>query len=161
MASPVTLELRMHMPASEQAVWDAITDWETQGRWMLGTRVWVGQGDGRSIGSRIDAFTGVGRLGFLDTMNITSWDPPRRCEVLHTGRVVRGVGWMGTEPAVGVPTAEGAASTQSCVFIWGERLELPLGWLGRLGWLAVGPLMKLGVRASLVRLQRLLANPAA
>jgi len=149
MAAPVTIELRIAMPASAQAVWDAITDWPSQGTWMLGTRVWVGAGDGRSVGSRIEAFTGVGKLGFLDTMNITVWDPPHRCEVLHTGRVVRGVGWMATEAS--------ATGSDTCVFVWGERLHLPWGWFGRLGWLIAGPLMKAGVRASLVRFQRVLS----
>lgn len=149
MVAPVTIELRIAMPASEQAVWDAITDWPSQGQWMLGTRVWVGAGDGCSIGSRIEAFTGIGKLGFLDTMNITVWDPPHRCEVLHTGRVVRGVGWMATEPS--------ASGPDTCVFVWGEQLQLPWGWFGRLGWLIAGPLMKAGVRASLTRFQRVLS----
>lgn len=144
------------MPVSADDVWRAITDWPTQGTWMLGTRVWVSAGDGASVGSEVSAFTGLGRLGFLDTMTITQWQPPQRCEVLHTGRVVRGVGWMGA-----ASHAESDSRMQpGCVFIWGEELELPLGWLGRLGWMVVGPLMKVGVRASLVKFRRTLADAA-
>lgn len=139
MATPVTLELTIDIPASADAVWQAITDWPAQGTWMLGTRVWVSRGDGRGEGSEISAFTGVGRVGFLDTMTITRWQPPHRCEVLHTGRIVRGVGWMGARD-----TGPGR-----CEFIWGETLDLPLGWLGRAGWLIVGPLMRWGVHLSL------------
>jgi len=141
MAHPVTLELRIPIAASASVVWDAITDWPTQGQWMLGTQVWVTAGTGQDAGSEIAAFSGIGRLGFLDTMTITAWNPPRSCEVRHTGKVVRGTGWMGAE----------AVTEGSCEFVWGETLELPLGWLGRVGWIVVGPLMKLGVLASLRR----------
>ena len=135
----VTLELTIDIPAPADAVWRAITDWPTQGAWMLGTRVWVSRGDGQREGSEISAFTGIGRLGFLDTMTITTWQPPTRCEVLHTGRVVRGVGWMGAQDR----------GDGGCRFIWGETLELPLGWLGRAAWIVVGPAMRWGVNASL------------
>ena len=148
----VSLELSIDMPVPAERVWDAITNWTTQGQWMLGTRVWVSAGDGRGEGSEVSAFTGVGRLGFLDTMTITRWQPPNRCEVLHTGRVVRGTGWMATAPRAASPAGPGrTGSGEGCVFVWGESLELPLGWLGRLGWVVVGPLMKAGVRASLKR----------
>ena len=50
--------------APPEAVFAALTDWPTQGEWMLGTRVWA-DGDGRGVGARISAFTGVGRIGFL------------------------------------------------------------------------------------------------
>lgn len=139
MAKPVTLELRIDIPASAESVWQAITDWPSQGQWMLGTKVWTSDGDGASAGSQIAAFTGVGRLGFLDTMTITLWQPPTRCEVLHTGKVVRGIGWMGAE----------STGPQSCTFIWGETLHLPFGALGRVAWVLVGPVMTWGVRASL------------
>lgn len=157
MPHTVSLELRIDMPVPAEKVWDAITDWTAQGEWMVGTRVWVSGGDGRSNGSEVSAFTGVGRFGFLDTMTITVWQPPHRCEVLHTGRVVRGTGWMATAPRGGAESA-GAGQDAGCVFIWGESLELPLGWLGRIGWVVVGPLMKAGVRASLKRFRATLQN---
>ena len=36
------------------------------------------------------AVTAIGPVGFTDTMEIVEWDPPHRCVVRHTGRVVRG-----------------------------------------------------------------------
>ena len=45
---------------------------------MLGTRVEVTKGDGASVGSELSAFTGLGPVGFLDTMTITRWDAPYR-----------------------------------------------------------------------------------
>ena len=77
-------------------------------------------------------------------MVITVWEPPYRCHVSHTGRVVRGTGEF-TVRAVG----EGRST-----FVWREDLELPLGGLGRLGWPLVRPLFRAGVRASLRKLAR-------
>lgn len=143
------IRLRLDIPikADPAAVFAALTNWPAQGEWMLGTRVWVPEGaSGRGVGGQIHAFTGVWRIGFLDTMTITVWDEPKQVDVLHTGRVVRGTGTMvvkaGISDADGVPTS---------VFVWGEDLELPLGWLGRAGWVLVRPLFVAGVRRSLQR----------
>ncbi len=130
---------RVEVAAPAAVTWDAITDWQRQGEWMLGTRVRVISGDGRGAGSSLSAFTGVAGLGFTDTMDITLWDPPRRCEVLHTGKVVRGTGVF--EVLERGPNAS--------TFVWSEQLDLPLGAVGRLGWLVVGPGFRLGVRRSL------------
>ena len=92
---------------------------------MLGTRVEVdGPGDGRHLGARLRAFTGVGPLGFTDTMEIVEWEPPRRCVVRHTGKVVRGDGVFEVVP-LGPDRAR---------FLWSELLDLPLGAVGALGW---------------------------
>lgn len=127
--------------ASPAATWAAITDWARQGEWMLGTRVDVTAGDGRGEGSRLAAFTGVGPLGFTDTMDITAWDPPTRCAVRHTGRLVRGTGLFEVRP-------RGAQST----FVWHERLEA--GPVIGLGWQVVGPAFRAGIRYSLRRFAR-------
>jgi hypothetical protein len=116
-------------------------DWAGQGDWMLGTTVRVIAGDGASVGSRVVARTGVGPFGVRDLMEITAWVPPHRCEVRHLGRVVRGGGVFEVRPA-----GTGAAD-----FVWTERLDLPLGAVGRLGWPLVRPLFTAGVRESLRR----------
>ena len=73
----LTVPVDVNAPA--EAVWHTVTDWPGQGEWMLGTRVEVdGPGDGRHLGARLRAFTGVGPLGFTDTMEIVAWEPPRR-----------------------------------------------------------------------------------
>jgi len=41
---------------------------------------------GRAEGATISAFTGIGRVGFLDTMVITVWEPPHRAVIRHTGK---------------------------------------------------------------------------
>ena len=115
-----TLVLTVDVDAPVEQTWAGATDWAGQGEWMLGTAVTPTTQGGQGVGGGIEAFTGIGRLGFLDTMTITGWDPPHRCDVLHTGRVVRGTGTFEVRP-------RGSAST----FVWREDLELPLGVVGR------------------------------
>jgi hypothetical protein len=140
----VTLVLPVDVDAPVVDTWRGVTDWEGQSEWMLGTRVWATEQQGRGVGGGIAAFTGIGRLGFLDTMRIEVWDPPRRCHVVHTGRLVRGTGTFDVEPL------DGGRSR----LVWREDLELPLGLLGRLGWPLVRPLFAFGVRLSLRRFAR-------
>jgi carbon monoxide dehydrogenase subunit G len=137
------------------AVWDAVTDWAAQGAWIPATRVRAVDGDGRGVGGRIEAFTGLGRVGFLDTMVVTEWRPPTWCAVEHTGRVVRGAGAFRV-----TPTPDGA------VFTWSEDLRVPGGALGGVGWRLVSPFVRLAVRRALTRLAHSIeagqdAQPAA
>jgi hypothetical protein len=138
-----TLVLTVDVDAPVEATWAGATDWDGQGEWMLGTRVRGTDQGGVGVGGGIEAFTGIGPLGFLDTMRIEQWEPPYRCHVVHTGRLVRGTGTFVVEP-------RGDGSR----FVWREDLELPLGLLGRLGWPLVRPLFAFGVRLSLKRFAR-------
>ena len=140
----VSVRVPVRAPAS--AVWDAVTDWNAQGEWMPATRVRAVDGDGRGgdgrgVGGRIEAFTGFGRFGILDTMVVTEWRPPTWCEVAHTGRVIRGTGAFSVQE-----TPDGA------VFAWSEDLELPVGALGGFAWHLISPFMRLTVRYALTRL---------
>jgi carbon monoxide dehydrogenase subunit G len=136
------------VPASAERAWQALTDWERQGEWIPATRVRAT--DGSRVGGRIEAWTGLGRVGFLDTMTITGWDPPRRCEVLHTGRVVRGPGVFAVEPLGG----------NRCRVVWEEHMDLPFGALGRLGWPLIRPVVRAGLAFALRRLAGALARPS-
>lgn len=140
----MTLALSVDVEAPVADTWAAAVDWETQSAWMLGTDVRAARGGGRAVGGALEAFTGLTvagrRVGFVDPMRITAWDPPHRCDVVHTGRVVRGTGTFAVEERPG-----------GSRFLWREDLELPLGRLGRLGWLLVRPLFAAGVRVSLQR----------
>jgi hypothetical protein len=138
----IVLTVDVAAPADE--VWAAVTDWPGQGAWMLGTSVRGTVQDGRGVGGGIEAFTGLGRLGFLDTMTITRWDPPRRCEVEHHGRVVRGSAVFEVIPV----------DSEHARFVWAEWLSPPLGLLGAIGYALVRPLAVVGLRASLLRLAR-------
>ena len=139
-----TLVLRTDVDAPVEQTWAGAVDWAGQGEWMLGTTVRPTKQGGQGVGGGIAAFTGLGPLGFLDTMVITRWEPPRSCHVLHTGRVVRGTGAFDVEPR-----GEGRST-----FVWREDLELPLGAIGRMGWPLVRPLFAFGVRLSLRRFAR-------
>ncbi len=126
--------------APPEEVFAALVDWSTQGAWMLGTQVWA-EGPADGVGGRITAFTGVGGLGFLDTMEIVDWQPPRLVRVQHTGRVVRGPGVF---EVLSLP--EGRSR-----FVWREELDLPLGAVGRIGFALVRPAFAAGVDHSLRR----------
>ena len=133
------IELEVLIQAPAQKVWDGITNWHAQSQWMLGTKVWPVDGDGTGVGGKIEAFTGIWRIGFLDTMEITAWDPPRLCDVNHTGRVVRGTG-----------TFEVVATSESTSkFIWSESIDLPLGLFGKFGWFFIKPFFASGIKYSL------------
>ncbi|WP_239514279.1 SRPBCC family protein [Streptosporangium sp. 'caverna'] len=130
--------------ARPERVFSVLTDWSRHDEWMLLTRAHVAAGDGRSAGSRLAAFTGVGPVGFTDTMEITEWDPPRTVKVRHTGRLVRGTGTFRVLPREGGST-----------IVWEEDLDLPFGPVGRLGRPLVGPLSAPLLRLSLRRLAEL------
>jgi polyketide cyclase/dehydrase/lipid transport protein len=129
--------------ASAERTFEVLTDWPRHGEWMPLT---TARG-GHEVGAALEARTGVGPIGFLDTMIITEWSPGRRVAVRHTGRVVRGEAWFEV-----TPRAEGG-----CTVVWAERLELPLGTLGRAGWLVAGPISRWFMRLGLRRLARLAA----
>jgi carbon monoxide dehydrogenase subunit G len=140
----VEVTARITVPVPPDRAWQAVVDWPAQGRWMLATRVRGGHG----LGARVIARTGLGPVGFTDTMEITQWEPPHRCVVRHTGRVVRGAGVFEVVPA-------GAGSE----FRWTERLDLPIA-AGRWSWWLAGPLARRGMDLSLRRFARLVAAGA-
>ena len=137
----MNLTVRVDVDAPPETVFAAAMDWERQGEWMLGTTVRIRRGDGRSVGSELEALTGVAGIGITDSMQITVWDAPSRCEVRHLGKVVRGTGIFAVAPR----------GRDTATFAWTEELELPLGALGALGWLLVRPLFEWGLRFSLER----------
>ncbi len=130
----IRLEVIVHAPV--ELVWNRVTDWPSQSEWMLGTKV---SGTGAGVDGEISAFTGIGPIGFLDTMIITRWKPPYRCDVLHTGKIVKGTGSFQVE-RVGKNISK---------FIWIEYLNIPFGFVGRFGFKLVRPLFVLGVQKSL------------
>ena len=141
----VRIECAVEVDAPPQAAWDLLVDWPRQQEWMLLTHVEGGHGPG----ARVRAATGVGALSVVDTMEVTGWEPPWRCLVRHTGRVVRGTGAFVVEP---LPRDRSR-------FVWSEELDLPIGALGRAGWVVVEPLMRAGVEHSLRRFAALAAAP--
>jgi uncharacterized membrane protein len=131
-------------------VWDYVTDWPRQSEWIPLTRVEVTPGEGRArhVGGRFRAWTGVGPLGFWDPLTVTAWeehtDGSGRCEMLHTGAVVRGEGEIRV-------VADGAHACT--VHLW-ESLEVPGGPVGALVWRFVHRLVKLAAGRVLRRMAR-------
>ena len=151
MNSPVRtaqLALDVIVRSDIETVFAAVVDWPAQGEWMLGTVVSAVDGDGQGLHAKLAAFTGIGRLGFLDTMVITRWEPPYRVDVLHTGNVVRGTGAM---EVIALPGGNSR-------FVWSEDLELPLGVLGALGWPIAKYPFRYGVQRSLNRFAELVES---
>lgn len=138
MSARVSLSIQIN--TSIDIAFQYLTDWPKQHEWMLGTHVEVkSEGDARYVGGKIAAFTGVGPVGFWDTMTITTWQAPHYVEVDHTGKLVRGIGYMRFTEIDEV----------HCLFEWGEVLEIPLGFIGRMGFGLLRPFFLFGVKKSL------------
>jgi len=147
-----SLEVAVDVPAPAEATWSVLTDWDRQHEWALLTRTrGLGPTGGHAVGEQVHAFTGVGRLGFLDSMVVTGWDPPRSCTVRKTGRVVRGTAQFCVDPL----------GPQASRVSYRAQVELPAGRLGAIGW----PLVRAGIGGgfalSLRRLGRLAARAHA
>jgi hypothetical protein len=134
----VEFQAAVRIPESADTVWAAATDWTRQGEWMTGTEVHIIHGNG-GPGSRLAAFTGVGGVGVLDTMDIVEWLPPECCRVRHVGRLIVGEG--GFHVIRDGPRA--------CTFVWWERLQLPA--LGASAWPLLRPAVRWGFDRSLRR----------
>ena len=140
-----TLRITINLQCSQERAWAAIADWESQGNWMLQTKVWVTSQIREGAGTSISAFTGplykfypkFSSLGLLDTMVVTKWQPPEICDVVHTGKVLKGTGSFARSPI----------NSTSTKFNWSETIEC-----SRLKFLAIAPFLWVGVRISLARL---------
>jgi len=144
---PAEFMASVDVDAPHAAVWDALVDWDRQGEWMLATTVRATSAHGRGVGGGIEARTGAGPVGFVDTMVITVWEPPNRCVVEHTGRVVRGHASFEVLP---LPDARSRV-------VWREVIDVPGGRAGRVLWPLVAVPSSLGVRWSLRRFARQVA----
>lgn len=125
--------------ATAEQLWRVATDWPGQSRWIPLTRARTVAGpDG--VGARIEAWTGVGRVGFLDPMVIEVWEPPHRLVLRHTGRVVRG--------RAGFDIASTPTGSR---LVWWEHVVPPLGAVGRVLWPVAAPVAGFILRRSLRR----------
>jgi hypothetical protein len=137
--SPVELSLSVEVKASQQKVFDKIVDWESQGQWMLGTKVSGTKNNGQGLGGEINAWTGFWKIGFNDPMVITQWIEPKIVDVKHIGRLVKGTGSMVVEKI----------DENNSRFIWSESINLPFGFIGKIGWIIIKPFFVSGIKFSL------------
>lgn len=140
------LDVSVFIRATQERVWEVASDLPAQQGWMVDVRKLEITSEQRSgVGTVIKVTSELFRLPLVkDTMMITSWQPPQRYDVKHTGQFT-GTGAFVLEPAPG-----------GTVFRWTEDFEPPLGALGELGFkLLVGPQMRRVFRRSLENLRRL------
>ena len=145
----VRVEASVDLTVDPATAFAALVDPRSQQRWMIATKLYPIEGSVSvpQVGSRLAAFTGVGSIGFLDTMIVTVYDPPRRWIMDKDGDLLRGVGIMQVDPVGG-----------GCRVTWANELEPPFGLLGRVGALVARPIAKFGLQACLRRLAKQLAN---
>lgn len=125
------MEISAEVAAPAEATWAVLTDWSRQSEWALLTRTrGIGPTGGHAVGEQVHAFTGVGRVGFLDSMVIERWEPPGLCRVRKTGRVVRGH----AEFRVAALPDDRSRVT------YHAEVDVPAGRLGELAW----PLVRAG-----------------
>ena len=145
-----SIAITVKLPVSIDKAWDSIQDWESQSNWMLLTRVWVTSEIRKGIGTEIEAFTGLVPskkfFGILDSMRVTQWNPPYSCEVLHTGKIIKGTGLFQLEKI----------NEEETLFHWSEIVIAP-----RALFFLIFPGLYLGVRISLSRCARALVGPGA
>ena len=142
-----SLALTVAVPLSQEQAWSAIIDWQGQSNWMLQTKVWVDGEKTSGVGTKIAAFTGplhryyprFKRLGLLDLMEVTAWNPPLRCDVIHYGSILKGSGTFEVE----------AIDDSHSLFHWSEEIEAPIAL-----FLLIRPFILIGVKISLARFVR-------
>ena len=136
------ITVSVDVDAPVETVWGEVTDWESQGEWMLGTAVKVTRGDGTSVGSELAATTGVGPA----RASPTRW------------RSSAGIRRTGPPSATSDASCAGSGvftvlerrtddGREASTFTWSEQLDLPLGALGALGWPVVKPVFAWGCQA--------------
>jgi hypothetical protein len=118
------LDLHQDTTASRAVVWDVLTRWEEQPRWMLDAKeVHVTSPHREGLGVELRCPTNL--LGFTvqDTMVVTGWEEGRLLEVTHTGRIITGKGAFELSDRPDGGTRIG----------WWEEVDPPLGAVGELG----------------------------
>jgi hypothetical protein len=142
-----TLSISLTIPGPVDSVWKKIADWQSQGEWMLQTKVWVTSQETEGVGTSIAAFTGPLHriyprfrfLGLLDLMVVTTWQPPHRCDVEHVGKILKGTGTFQL-------TQMNSSATR---FDWSETIQAP-----KVVFALIAPFLYVGVRISLARFAR-------
>jgi hypothetical protein len=141
------LSISLHIAAPREMVWKKISDWNSQGEWMLQTKVWVTSEISEGVGTSITAFTGplhrfyprFAFFGLLDLMTVTHWEQPVRCDVAHVGKVLKGSGSFKLREC-----DDGGTH-----FDWSETIIAP-----KVIYRAFSPFLYIGVRISLARFAR-------
>jgi uncharacterized protein YndB with AHSA1/START domain len=140
------IEAVTHIEAPLERVWEVLTHWEDQPRWMQDARsvaVLSPHREGLDVVLRCRTDIAAGVV-VIDDMITTAWQEQRLIAVRHLGKIIRGHGAFEL-----VPTPEG---TQ---FTWWEEIAAPFGPLGdRAAGILVVPLVSRVFRRSVAALKR-------
>jgi len=117
--------VRRPSPLTPAEAWAAVTDFAAHTAHVPLTTVSTDPGEPH-LGWGVVAFTGVGSVGFKDSMHLTGWEPPHRFRVVKTGRLLVGWAEVSVEP-------DGPGS----VVTWSEEIGLRAGAL-------TGPTRRIG-----------------
>lgn len=141
------LEVTTEAAAPRRVVWEVLTRWEDQPRWMRDAKE-VHVTSTHRVGVGVELSCPTNLLGFTvdDRMRVTRWEDERVLEVTHLGRIITGTGAFElTELAPDRTRID-----------WWEEIDPPLGALGELGArLLVLPIIRRIFRGSLAALARL------
>ena len=139
----VTLTFSVMIRASQQTIFDYVSDWEKQSDWILFTTVKQLSNSAKRQDADLLAETKLGPIKLVDTMVVTDWQPFKRIVVEHTGRVILGKGIFSVHKI----------SDDSCEFTWEEITPVPFGLIGRVGLTIIMPVIKLLFNSSLKTLK--------
>jgi carbon monoxide dehydrogenase subunit G len=146
------LEVVREIEAPRQVVWDVLTRWEEQPRWMLDAKaVEVLTPVRAGVGVTLRCPTNLLGVTVEDVMRVTRYEEPSVLEVTHLGRIITGDGGF-------VLVDEGPRTRLT----WWEEVDPPLGRLGEMGasWM-VRPVIRRIFGMSLARLAALAEAEAA
>lgn len=100
------------VPLSDDQAWARVSDLRSHTAHVPLTEVRQDSGDAR-LGTEFVARTGLGPLGFNDSMLITAWEPPHRLRIVKTGRLLAGWAQIEVHP-----------DPAGCRVRWAEELWL-------------------------------------
>jgi uncharacterized protein YndB with AHSA1/START domain len=128
----VIVERSIDLPCPIEEAWAVLTRWERQADWMLDADAVIVRSAHRSgMGVRLDVHTRLFQIpAFVETIEVTAWEPPRSLSIAHGGPVRGGGTWSLT------PIDGGTR------FTWAEDVELALPLLGGVLARAYAPVMR-------------------
>jgi uncharacterized protein YndB with AHSA1/START domain len=141
------IEATTAIEAPVERVWDLVTDWDAQRRWMSDVRsleVLTRHRTGRGVVVRVRTDIGLG-LVLTDEVTTTEWKEPELLGVRH-----RGPGYSAVGAFEFTPTETGTR------LIWWDELKVPLGIVGDTATgLLFAPFARRAFRSSLANLKRM------